>query len=1501
MSDQSSEASSNAPNPSFGSVTSPPQLNLPKGGGAIRGIGEKFSANPVTGTASLSLPIRTSPGRCGFAPQPSLSYESSAGNGPFGLGWSLQLPEITRRTDKGLPHFEDRFETDIFVLSGQEDLVRVLVQDGTGAWVRESIPPRDGYAIASYRPRIEGLFARIERWTRESDGDTYWRSISKDNITTYYGQTPESRIVDPYDSSKVFSWLISRSQDDKGNVIVYSYIAEDSSNVDVTQANERNRSALRRSTNRYLSRIQYGNVQSLLTWPTPNDLSAMTWLFETVFDYGQGYFQAAEPDAQGRVIVTATLTPTGTWPIREDPFSTYRATFEIRTYRLCQRVLTFHHFPADLGTTDYLVRATAFVYQENSIASMMVGVTESGYTRQSDGTYLEASLPQLEFEYSQSQVQKHVRAVDATSLANLPAKVDGSTYRWLDLDGEGLPSILAEQDDAWFYKRNLTPLFLLIDNARPEPTAQFEDETEVWRLPAFAQARTPQHQFMDLVGDGRRDCVVLQRPAAGFYERSASGGWEPFAALPSVPNIDWQDPNLRLIDVDGDGFSDVLITEQDTLTYYPSLARFGFAAPVHLPKATDEETGPAVIFADNTRAIFLADMSGDGLSDIVRVRNGEICYWPNLGRGRFGFKVDMDGAPWFDTPDHFDAARIRLADIDGSGVSDIIYLAGDGVSIYFNQSGNAWSGSTKILDFPPVDQLASIQALDILGNGTSCLVWTDDDPSDNGRSIRYIEMMGREKPYLLRRSWNNLGAETRVSYAPSTAFYLADRAAGQPWATRLPFPVQVVERVETYDWISRNLSVTRYAYHHGYYDGTEREFRGFGMVEQRDTEEFGVLTQSDNFPNASNIDAASYVPPVLTKTWFHTGAFPMGPRVTRIYDGEYWSESGLTEAEASAMLLPDSPLPTELTGDEIREALRSLKGTMLRQEVYALDGAANANLPYSVSERNYTIVQLQPFGPNRHTVFLTQARDSLDLHYDRKTYMVGSVEVCDPRTTHNVVLQVDDFGNEQKFVAVEYGRRYPDPDPLLTASDRATQATTLIRYTESTYTNEVLENDVYRSPLPADVRTYQLTGYTPTGSAGRFQSSDFVTPTPTGFELLYDSEIGFGDSPTTGRQRRLIEQVRMLYRSDDLSSGLPLYSLDSLALPYVSYKLAFTPEIIANIYQRPQPPAPPQALLPDRSKVLGTNGGYVLTDNLQMQGLFPASDPTGGWWIQTGEVFYSPGATDPATVELATARAHFFRGRRYRDVFGNDTAVQYDSYDLLPTLVVNPVGNSVTVACDYRVLQPATINDPNGNQSAVAFDALGFVVATAVMDKSVTTGQDSIVGCPTDLTQAQIDAFFADPQGPQAAALLVNATSRIVYDLGRFTAPPSTPQAPNPTFAALIARETHVQNLSGGQASRLQISFSYSDGFGREIQRKKQADAGQWIAGGWTIWNNKGLPVREYEPFFAATHDFSYGTTVGVSSTVLLRSGRACCGNVASRSILGEGRLRSLATGQLGR
>jgi hypothetical protein len=58
--------------------------------------------------------------------------------------------------------------------------------------------------------------------------------------------------------------------------------------------------------------------------------------------------------------------------------------------------------------------------------------------------------------------------------------------------------------------------------------------------------------------------------------------------------------------------------------------------------------------------------------------------------------------------------------------------------------------------------------------------------------MRYIDLMGGQKPHLLVFATNNMGAETKVSYTASTKFYLDDRLQGRPWVTKLPFPDNVI-------------------------------------------------------------------------------------------------------------------------------------------------------------------------------------------------------------------------------------------------------------------------------------------------------------------------------------------------------------------------------------------------------------------------------------------------------------------------------------------------------------------------------------------------------------------------------------------------------------------------------------------------------------------------------------------------------------------------------------
>ena len=122
-------------------------------------------------------------------------------------------------------------------------------------------------------------------------------------------------------------------------------------------------------------------------------------------------------------------------------------------------------------------------------------------------------------------------------------------------------------------------------------------------------------------------------------------------------------------------------------------------------------------------------MSGDGLTDIARIRNGEICYWANKGYGKFSAKVSMGNAPFFDHPDLFNPQYLHLADVSGTGATDIIYLGKNKFKAFINLSGNAWSNAHEIEPFFPIDRNSQLSVVDLLGTGTSCIVWSSDLPA----------------------------------------------------------------------------------------------------------------------------------------------------------------------------------------------------------------------------------------------------------------------------------------------------------------------------------------------------------------------------------------------------------------------------------------------------------------------------------------------------------------------------------------------------------------------------------------------------------------------------------------------------------------------------------------------------------------------------------------------------------------------------------------------------
>lgn len=1302
-----------------------PALSLPRGGGAIRGIGETFTPDPAAGTGSLTVPLAISPGRGGFTPELVLRYDSGAGNGPWGLGWRLSVPSITRRTERGLPRYLD--DRDTFMIAGDDELVPARIAAAGDAALDAF--ERGEYRVQRYRVRVESRFARIERWTHRATGETHWRRIDRDDRLEIYGRSAEARIADPAQPGRVFAWLLEEVRDDRGNVACYRYQGEDGAGVERGRPSEASRFApdggFGAVAQRYLKRVHYGNRVALAR-DQPAPASADAWLFEVVFDYGDHADEAPSPAASRD------------WAVRADPFSSYRATFEVRTYRRCARVLMFHRFP-ELGPEPCLVRSTDFAYEAGrvrsadgsfdggAVATYLASVTHAGYLRAGGGGYERATMPPLALGYQSPVVHDRVRHVEGDSLGGIPGGVTLGT-QWVDLDGEGVPGVLVPTAHAWFYKANhgdgsLGPAQL--QRSMPSPS-ELTDGTA---------------RLVDLEGDGALDLVRLAAPRAGYFERTTARDWASFAALPDQPTLDWRRPDLRILDLDGDGLPDLLVTEHDALIWYRSRGADGFAPAARVPASFDDDGGPALVLADGAEAIHLADLSGDGLVDLVRVRNGEVCYWPNLGHGRFGAKVTLDGSPRFAAAEDFDPSRLRFADIDGSGTSDLIYLGADSVRLYFNLSGNALSPPLGIHSLPAADATTHIDVVDLLGHGTACLVASSTAPARASRPLAYVELLADGKPHLLTSIANNLGAETHITYAPSTRFYLDDQVAGRPWLTRLPFPVHVLERVEHVDHIARSRQVTRYRYHHGFHDGVERELGGFACVEQWDAESFAG--------HGGALDR----PPVRTVTWFHTGAWLERATLERELAREYYG------GDPDAPRLADTTVPADLTLVEERQAARSLRGRILRQEIYAEDGTPDALHPYRVSERDHEVRVVQRGDGERRAVFTVHQRQTIDLDHERRA--------DDPRVAHALVLAVDDFGDVIQSAAVAYPRRRPaEPE----------QARLWATVTDATFAHRLDDLDDYRVGVTVEVVTRELTGLA-APARGVLTVEHVRAFAAAAVEVAPEAEPD-PDAP----RRRVIAARRWLYYRDDLGGALPLGAIGARALPYQTQALALTDGLVA-------------AAFGDRvdDAILRDEAGYLRDGDR--------------WWAPSDRLVPDP--------------TRFYLPVEGFDRLGNRYRLRHDDHAILPVETEDPLGNRVRSENDYRVLGPTAVTDANGNRSEVAHDALGLVVRTALMGKA---GEGDTL---------------ADP------------TTELHHDVHRWRT------ERKPVSVRMRAREQH-----GRADTRWHETYLYSDGSGREAMRKVPAEpvAGsadpRWIGTGRTVFDNKGAPVKRYEPFFSATPEY---------------------------------------------
>ncbi|MEZ4864233.1 MAG: toxin TcdB middle/N-terminal domain-containing protein [Caldilineaceae bacterium] len=684
----------------------PQVISLPSGPGSLEGLGESFEPNLSTGTSSYPVKFAAAPGRVGFQPELSLNYNGGNANGPWGMGWELSIPSIQRRTEDGLPTYDDAQDT--FLYASGEKLVTL----------------KDG----SYRFENESSFMRFRR----IDGGG-WEAQTPDGIRFVFGETANARVAN---AKGTFRWELERMIDTHGNELQYTYLHD--------------------GDYAYPREIRYNTGENNGGGPVYNAV---------IFNY--------EP--------------------RPDTYTDRRSGAPIR--------VGLRGTDIQMWSVGKLVRAYAFTYEpERSTGkySLLIKVEQVG----DDGV---SKLPPQTFTYTQFDAAAHA----VVTMQNPPPVVlTNPDADLVDINADGLPDLVYTPEDGQHR------FYLNRGHGRWQVEPVLPQHSPAERL------SNPNVRMADMNGDGVVDLLVKASGAGAplyYYSNKTGAEWQQNDRVDfgPAPAFDLNDPNVQLMDVNNDHRIDVVLTASGRLKIW--LAREGAWSQTADFDVPAPAAGDAANFADPKFKI--GDMTGDRMDDVVMVRDGQVVLWEHNGNGSY-----EEPRPILNPPSGVGAQdiMIQMGDLNNDGQMDLVLPGNRSVTYWLSLGDGSLAAPITIPDTPAFDaQSTAVRLADIDGDGATELLFSSN------QGMAYVDFSTQEQPFLLRSVDNGLGRTIHITYKPSIEDYITDWDADNPWQVNLPFPVQVVNRVTVHDANSGDDYTIGYHYRDGYYDGEQKEFRGF--------------------------------------------------------------------------------------------------------------------------------------------------------------------------------------------------------------------------------------------------------------------------------------------------------------------------------------------------------------------------------------------------------------------------------------------------------------------------------------------------------------------------------------------------------------------------------------------------------------------------------------------------------------------------------------------------
>lgn len=480
---------------------------------------------------------------------------------------------------------------------------------------------------------------------------------------------------------------------------------------------------------------------------------------------------------------------------RPDSFSDYHSRSKVVT---SQRLKTI-----EVRSEGKLVRQYCLDYHQGLDFTLLSSIAIIG----ADGV---SALPPFSFGYSACAPDNY----KTTAMSNIPpygVSLAEPNIDLVDINGDSLPDLI-------YTEPGIVHTFYI------------NKGKDAWDAAQPIPYNSPQHllsqmgvMMADMDGDGLVDLFVSNSSDFGYYKNKGNLKWEETDWVPCKPvnGFSFESQNMRMLDLNNDGLIDVL--RDDGNVYLAWINGSGGPNQWKDPEFRSLPDQSHLSFYDPF--VKLADMNGDRMEDLVSISGGFVTYYPSKGNGDFDHEVVMS------TPIGLHQApvdHLSLVDINNDGFADIVLVDNGSIRVWFNRGNNSFRTPVTFSGTPEViGGTSAYRFADMNGDGFRDLLITSESSSPR---YQYVDFTNGTHPNLLTRISNGLGQETIISYKSSTDDYLDELDNGTPWATRLPFPVQVVKSVAVKDLNSGQEYVTDYFYRDGYYDGVEKEFRGFGGV-----------------------------------------------------------------------------------------------------------------------------------------------------------------------------------------------------------------------------------------------------------------------------------------------------------------------------------------------------------------------------------------------------------------------------------------------------------------------------------------------------------------------------------------------------------------------------------------------------------------------------------------------------------------------------------------------